>query len=64
MWQVTNTEDNIDMTEEITFEELPNGFAKGSDGNMYRRFKWDGPNYDYRTPVGHDARMPIRKALE
>lgn len=38
-----------------TFENIPNGHAKASDGTMWRRFKQTGPNYSYLTPVGHDA---------
>lgn len=40
-------------------EELPDGFGKDQFGQMYRRFKWDGPNYGFRTPVTHNDRMRI-----
>ena len=40
----------------IEFEELPNGYAKGSNGKMYRRFKQTGPNYSYLMPAGHDGK--------
>lgn len=39
------------MTKHLTFEELPDGFAKGSDGKMYRRFKQTGPNYNRNVIV-------------
>ncbi len=43
----------------IKIEELPDGYAKGDDGTLFRRFKQCGPNYSHRTPVTHDDRMRI-----
>ncbi len=40
----------------VDYEQLPNGFAKGSDGKMYRRFKQTGANFLHLTPVDHDAK--------
>jgi hypothetical protein len=38
-------------------ELLSNGQAKMSNGEIWQRKKWDGPNYDYRTPIDyHDNR--------
>ncbi len=35
-------------------EYLPDGFARTPDGRLWRRHKWDGPNFGYRTPVSHE----------
>lgn len=45
-------------------ELLPKGQAKMSDGSIWQRKKWDGPNYGYRTPIDyHDTRDGFRHDL-
>lgn len=50
----------------LTIEELlPKGQARMSNGEIWQRKRWDGPNYDYRTPCEHDdlSRMGLKRDL-
>ncbi len=44
------------MTELTIQELLPKGQALMSNGEIWQRMKWDGPNYEHRTPVEHGVK--------